>query len=118
MTTLEEVFLKVGHGDDGHDDKQVLEEIQNMKAKSGKNVEEEDYSIAEDFETGALNVFMINFKALFSKRMNIYKRNVKGLVTEIIIPVILVLIGFAFTKVQFFNDSPARYLIPNDYPLK
>lgn len=65
-----------------------------------------------------MNVFMINFKALFRKRMNIYKRNVKGLVTEIIIPVILVLIGFAFTKVQFFNDSPARYLTPNDFPLK
>ena len=69
-----------------------------MKAKNQKN-DDDDYSIAEDFETGAMNVFWINFTALFRKRMNIYKRNVKGLVTEIIIPVILVLIGFAFTKV-------------------
>ena len=40
--------------------------------------------------------------ALFRKRFNIYKRNYKALVLEIIVPVILVLIGFGFSKVQFF----------------
>lgn len=65
-----------------------------------------------------MNVFSIHFKALFKKRLNVYKRNVKGLITEIIIPIILVLIGFAFTKVTFFKNSPDRNLTPYDYPLK
>jgi hypothetical protein len=62
-------------------------------------LEEDDYSVAEDHETGSWNVFSIHFKALFRKRLNIYKRNVKGLVTEIIIPVLLVLVGFGLSKI-------------------
>lgn len=34
--------------------------------------------------------------ALFRKRMNLYKRNFKGLFVEILIPIILVLIGIGF----------------------
>lgn len=116
VTTLEEVFLKVGHGDDTDDNKKALEEIQNAKSK--KHEAEDDYSISEDFETGAFNVFCIHFAALFRKRLSMYKRNVKGLITEIVIPIVLVLIGFGFSKVQFFNDSPARHLSPYEYPLR
>ncbi len=56
--------------------------------------------------------------ALFRKRFNIYKRNYKGLIVEVLIPVLLVLIGFGFSKVQFFFDSPERILTPDAYPLK
>jgi hypothetical protein len=37
--------------------------------------------------------------ALFKKRLNIYKRNYKGLIMEVLIPVLLVLIGFGLSKV-------------------
>ena len=47
-----------------------------------------------------------------------YKRNYKGLITEILIPVVLVLIGFGFSKVQLFFNSPSRTLSPSDFPLK
>ena len=56
--------------------------------------------------------------ALFIKRFNLYKRNYKGIIFEILIPVLLVLIGFGFSKVQFFYDSPARVLSPAEYPMK
>ena len=56
--------------------------------------------------------------ALFRKRFNTYKRNYKGLVVEIIIPVVLVLIGFGLSRVRFFFESPERLLSPTEYPLK
>lgn len=115
MTTLEEVFLKVGHGDDSNDDKQALEVIQNVALKEDIN---DDYSVATDHETGFFNILSTHFSALFKKRLDIYKRNVKGLVTEILIPLILVLIGLGLSKVSFFSSSPDRELSPSQYPLK
>jgi hypothetical protein len=56
--------------------------------------------------------------ALFTKRLQLYKRNYKGLIVEVLIPVLLVLIGFAFSKVQFFFNSPERILRPSEFPLK
>ena len=56
--------------------------------------------------------------ALFLKRFWTYRRNYKGLIVEIFIPVLLVLIGFAFSKVQFFFDSPERPLDVSLFPLK
>jgi ATP-binding cassette subfamily A (ABC1) protein 3 len=97
VTTLEEVFLRVGHGDDTNDNLKVRDEIKNqVDAVADSN---DDYSIAEDHEMGGFNVFWIHMGALFKKRFNIYKRNYKGLIMEVLIPVLLVLIGFGLSKV-------------------
>lgn len=78
----------------------------------------DDYSIAESHEEGAFNNFLIHFTALIRKRLFIYRRNYKALVVEVLIPVILVVIGFAFSKIQFFYDPSERVLEPSAYPLK
>lgn len=106
----------MGHGDDGTDNLKVKEEIKSQL--DAKHDQYDDYSIADDHETGVCNVFWIHMAALFRKRFNMYKRNYKGLIVEILIPVFLVLIGFGFSKVQFFFASPERPLTPAQYPLK
>jgi hypothetical protein len=40
------------------------------------------------------------------------------LLVEIFIPVILVIIGFGFSKVQFYFNSHERVLSPSLYPLR
>lgn len=116
VTTLEEVFLRVGHGDDTDEDKKVKEELKKIKVEGDdKN---DNYSVADDHETGIFNVFWINMDAMFRKRMQLYKRNYKGLFVEVFIPVILVLIGFGFSKVRLFADAPERTLAPAAYPWK
>ena len=62
--------------------------------------------------------FMTHIRAQFVKRFYIYKRNYKGLIVEVLIPVLLVLIGFAFTKIKFFNNAPERALDPALFPLQ
>jgi hypothetical protein len=44
-------------------------------------------------------MFFTHLMAVFRKRYFTYRRNYKSLLVEIFIPVILVLIGFAFSKV-------------------
>ncbi len=97
VTTLEEVFLRVGHGDDTSEDLKIKEELKNKREEAEKV--EDDFSIAENAVSGACNIFGIHMIALFLKRFFIYRRNYKGLVIEILIPVLLVLIGFGFSKV-------------------
>eukprot|EP00347_Sterkiella_histriomuscorum_P006793 403351411 len=115
VTTLEEVFLKVGQGDqlDNSRDKS----IQNKAELENEKIQD-DYSIADDAEKGTCNIFCGHLGALLKKRTQIYKRNYKGLIVEILVPVILVILGFAFSKVQFFINSPGRPLTTNLVPHK
>jgi hypothetical protein len=65
-----------------------------------------------------LNVFWIHLGALFRKKYFIYRKNFKGLLVEILIPVILVIIGFGFSKIQYFFDSPYKVIEPSIFPLQ
>ena len=56
--------------------------------------------------------------ALFLKRFHISRRNWKGLLIEVFIPAILILIGFGFSKIQLYFNSPERSLSPELYPWK
>lgn len=78
----------------------------------------DDYSIAEDSEKGACNLFFIHLGALYKKRLILYRRSYKSLIIEILIPVVLVMIGFGFSKIQFFINSPERNLSTSNYPYK
>ena len=123
MTTLEEVFLKVGHGDTDNEDHKLKESLKQIAAEGksllGKTQEEDEFSISDPkYHLSGLSGFYQHLKALFLKRFYIYRRNRRGLVIEVLIPVLLVLIGFAFSKVQFFNPQPDRLLVPSLYPLK
>jgi hypothetical protein len=62
--------------------------------------------------------FLQHLTALFLKRFFIYKRNRKGLIVEVFVPVLLVIIGFAFSKVEFFRNQPNREFVPELFPMK
>jgi ATP-binding cassette, subfamily A (ABC1), member 3 len=74
ITTLEEVFLRIAK-----DDKEEAEEPdspnQLLRPQSNKNQDLEEYSITEQHETGALNVFMLNLKALLKKKLLLQVRD-------------------------------------------
>lgn len=68
MTTLEEVFLRVGHGDDGEDDKKLKATLKNHEISNDAKIVN-DYSIADHHETGRCNVFFDHLGALIKKRL-------------------------------------------------
>ena len=61
---------------------------------------------------------MDNITAVMTKRAHIYKRDRRGLICEVIVPVILVLIGLGLTKISFLKPSNSRPLVPSAYPLQ
>ena len=61
---------------------------------------------------------METISALFAKRAHIYKRDKSGLVCEIVVPIVLVILGLAETKLTILSNSPVMALVPSAFPLK
>jgi hypothetical protein len=120
------VFLEVGHGKDSKEDKKAKALLMD-KATPSKGHEEtialkkqerdDDYSISDPkYALSGPRTFINHLQALFLKRFFIYRRNLKGLVIEVLIPVLLVIIGLGFSKVQFFVTQPERMLTTDQLP--
>lgn len=45
------------------------------------------------------------------------RRNWLGFLVEVFVPAILILIGFGFTRIQLYFDSPNRELTPAAFPM-
>lgn len=65
-----------------------------------------------------MKLFFSHLGALFIKRFHISRRNWRSLLVEIFIPALLILIGFGFSKIQLYFNSPERTLSPSLYPWK
>jgi hypothetical protein len=121
MTTLEEVFLKVESGfGGGENDIQAETELKRKLTSElqSKNEEENDYSIAKEQRTGAINIFFLHFWALFLKRILLSIRNYKLFLVDILIPLVLIVAGFGIAKIKYFKDSDQRILEPSLFPLQ
>lgn len=131
VTTLEEVFLRVGR-DEEESETQSRKSINNLKKdieeeKFQKNgtkkslnasgdVDGEEYSIAERSEQGTLNIFWLHFVALSIKRFLVSFRQLKTSILELLIPIILIILGLAFANIQFFKDPVSVALSLGLYP--
>ena len=117
VTTLEEVFLSVGHGLETKD-KKGSPETALEKSEEKETEKDGDYSIGNNPTTGFSCTLMIEqFFAIIKRRLQVYRKN-NALLYEILVPVLLMCVGLAFSKVNFFIDSPQRLLQPDGYPLK
>lgn len=92
MPTLEDVFLRV------------------TQEKAAPDSDKQPQGLSLHAETSQLGTgtFFGHLSALFIKRFHISRRNKMGLLVEVFIPAVLILIGFGFTKIQFYFDSPER----------
>lgn len=116
MTTLEEVFLKV-EGADVKEDAKAIKSILEKRKSILEDFEYEDYSISKEQISGECAIFWIHYVALFLKRLILAKRNYKEFIFNLIVPIILIVIGFGLATVQFFKDSDQRVLEPSLFPL-
>jgi ATP-binding cassette, subfamily A (ABC1), member 3 len=117
MTTLEEVFLKV-EGADAKEDAQLVEKIKKRRtSKLEEDNEHSDYSISKEQISGGWAIFWLHYVALFMKRLILSKRNYKGFIVDLLLPVALIIVGFGLATIQFFKDSDQRILEPNLFSL-
>lgn len=58
------------------------------------------------------NIFWIHFFALVKKRVIYFKRDYKGLVCEILLPILVISLGLLITLINFIVDSPDMVFDP------
>ena len=54
----------------------------------------------------------MHFKALFMKRVRYFKRDVRGLICELILPAAIVLAGLSLMTIKFNVEAPPLLLQP------
>ncbi len=95
VTTLEDVFLKVAQGDFGKPKKNNDDVAVNNEKDNIIDIEEnkEEYDLKSIRMTSQTQIFIIHLIALFKKRLWYFSRDKKGLVCEIVLPILVVIFG-------------------------
>jgi uncharacterized membrane protein len=89
VPTLENVFLKVTN-----------EKSENITRSQSQVENANKFSTADNNQSLPICVtFFSQLTALFIKRLHVSRRSWKGLLVEILIPAILILVGFGFSKI-------------------
>ena len=99
MPTLEDVFLNVAADDD--EEKRLSKQIE-LENKNDVTLFNLDY--LDDFKNKSK--FLSDFKANFIRRFYLTIRDKKGIIMEVLCPILLVLIGSLISQVQFFFTTP------------
>jgi len=76
----------------------------------------DDYSIAEQHETGAFKIFFTNLKALTKKKFLLQIRDPRTLMIELVFPIIFIFAGLALSNIKFLKDGHPRLLSPTIFP--
>lgn len=105
LTTLEEVFLRVAALEDGN------LSVEQNKDKILETIKDEGFELNDIREKNPSKVFLMHFGALFKKRLIYFSRDKRGLVCEMILPIIIILIGMFMTTIQFVK-TPVSGVIP------
>ncbi|KAL4488936.1 hypothetical protein ABPG72_005723 [Tetrahymena utriculariae] len=129
ITTLEEVFLKVAHLKEEKKllEKKKKEEEVKIKNENDKNksflgsqsqiVELEDtFDLNKVRVTKRLELFKIHMWAMFIKRAIYFKRDIRSLLCEVILPCLVVVFGLSLTLIKFIDESPAVDFSPLNFP--
>ena len=137
VTTLEEVFMKVGEGAN-HFSSQVNRNLTGttgeVRIGTGENCDNVETAANESVEMPADelriplltendtdakaesdNVFWIHFSAMFLKRFNYAKRDRKAICCNTLLPVILLVLGLTLLKIFPMKEEPALLLSIEQY---
>lgn len=104
ITTLEEVFLSVNSKK--KDLKSQMSNADEPVSAKGIDVSEIEYDFKDSYMT-PMTRFVNLFRVLIWKRLIYFKRDIKGLFMELVLPIMLTLMGVALLTVTFITIEPA-----------
>jgi len=127
LSTLDQVFIKVNNNEleAENKDKNMQEGNLSNNAKNVGDVEQKklnpqnadkvdsifDDSLVKVTSQGTL--FKMHFKALTKKKWLHFKRDWKSVVCEIVVPMLCITLGLAFTLINWIRTSPVMVLGSN-----
>lgn len=111
ITTLEEVFIKVGEGAEKTVDDLIHDhEVSGREAQEIVNISEVDQMQDGGLQTG-FSLRWQQYKAMFVKRFLNSKRDKKAIVTQLVLPLLMVVFGLLLiTTVPARENDPPRVL--------
>jgi len=114
ITTLEEVFLRIGHGEEHATTKEKIQaQTADLSSLSKREAELAEYSISEDHQRG----FFDQFFALTKKKLIVALRDRKSFLMDFFFPLILIVFGLYMSQVELLSqDYPRRWLSVYDFP--
>ncbi|EAR97153.2 ABC transporter family protein (macronuclear) [Tetrahymena thermophila SB210] len=129
ITTLEEVFLRVAHLKEEKKllEKKKKEEEERIKNGNDKNKSdlgsqsqiaelEDSFDLNKVRVTKKFELFKIHMWAMFVKRAIYFKRDIRSLLCEVILPCLVIVFGLSLTLIKFIDESPAVSFSPSDFP--
>ena len=129
VTTLEEVFLKIAHITKGKEtESRSVDDLKSQaENKNFQNID--DFDLSSVRMSGTLNIFFTHFTALVLKRFHYFKRDRRGLICEVFLPILIILLGLGLLNIQIpiqdpylpltsniFQKSPINFLINSNLP--
>ena len=122
ITSLEEVFIKVGNmkdsdllfgGEGGKESSSLSPENITLQVPSE---DAQEYCLGEENEQGAFPLFLGHFIAVIWKRVLHTYRNMGTLFTEIFIPILLIVAILSLTLIKYDPTQSSMYWDPDDFP--
>ena len=128
VTTLEEIFLRVGKGlkidtfINNNNNNEIINRIKSsdlsnknekLKLKEISKINNENSKINETAKFNE-NTFIPHFIASFKKRLIYGKRDTKMLICQLILPVLIIIIGFSILLIFANTKQPDLILAPNN----
>lgn len=121
LTTLEQVFIDIIKMDrnvsdkpksltdinkDNKDPNNMAKETLGLKNQTFQDIIDISYSPETQRTIGNCAIFCMHFGALFRKRFIYFRRDQKGIMFEILVPIMLITIGLILTLQNFLRISP------------
>ena len=128
LATLEDVFIKVAHikaadqPSDAQNNKnhldisRVILKPEDRFIKYEKTEHEiEGMDLQAMREEKSSTIFKMQMKSLIKKRFIYFSRDKSGIICEIFLPIVIIIVGLALTKIKFVTVLPALALTPAIY---
>ncbi|CAD8078681.1 unnamed protein product [Paramecium primaurelia] len=109
ITTLEEVFLKVAQIGAGH------HQVNEYMEKEGQNqaaMQIDDFDINQIRIISSVQLFFNHTLSLIIKRSRYFKRDIRSLCCEILLPCLVVLLGLILMTIEFITEPEIVLLTP------
>jgi len=117
VTTLEQIFLKIGHGI-GHDSTET--KIQKSSANVSSMTERQrtlsEYSITDNEETSSFNL-ATQLRALIRKKVLVQTRDFRSCIMDLLLPSLMIFVGVWASQLDMLpKEFPARALSLYNFP--
>ena len=112
VTTLEDVFLQATEREDAPLEAKPLE----AKIEEAKPDETKRVGGLEEIRLEPGKIFWMQLKGLLVKKLLYTRRDIGGLLAEVIVPVLIMIIGFGLLKVELSAVAPPEKLVLSALP--